>query len=163
MLTAQIAAIKTELKARVSKASTIESEQEATTDAEAKIATSPNPESAKTESTKNVKAELNKVSFIVYMTRSPAQFHFSFHIGTLHHLLSSDHNKTPTKPLPDKPTVTQAIWPHRHRHQHPASSPRASTSLRQDPRSTSTSDTTATTSGTSTASSSAPIQTHRAL
>jgi len=106
MLTAQISAIKTELEARVSKASTIEGEQEGTTDAEAKIATSPNPESAKTESTKDVKAIINKVSFIIYIMRSPPQFHFSFHIDTLRHPLSSDHNKTPTKPPPDKTTAT---------------------------------------------------------
>jgi len=83
MLTAQIAATTTELTAKVTNNSGVEVKQEGTTQAAASIATSPNPQSAKKEVTKEVKAEINKVSFIVYITRSPAQFHFSFHIGTL--------------------------------------------------------------------------------
>ena len=67
MLTAQIAATTTELTAKVTNNSGVEVKQEGTTQAAASVATSPNPESAKTEATKDAKAEINKVSFIVYI------------------------------------------------------------------------------------------------
>jgi len=124
MLTAQVAATKTDLKAIVAKGSKNEVAQEVTTEAAAEIATSPIAEGPKTEATKEVKAEINKVSFNVLITRLFPQFHFL--ISQWHSpssTLISSNTKTPTHLHPAHTTTTEAISPHRHRHQHPARSP----------------------------------------
>jgi len=123
MLTAQFAATTTELTAKVTNNSGVEVKQEGTTQAAASIATSPNPESAKKEAAKEVKAEINKVSVIVYITRSPPQFHFLIsHWHSPSSTPISINTKTSSHILPDNRTATQAISPHRYRHQHPTSS-----------------------------------------
>jgi len=84
MLIAEVAALTPELEAEASKNTTTEVQSEVETEATTEIATPLNPEEPKTEVTKEVKAEINKVSSIVYITHLPPNLTSYFTLALSH-------------------------------------------------------------------------------